>query len=384
MLKILQVRLQHYMNQELTDVQTGFRKGRETRDQIANIHWIIEKAREFQKKSLLLLYCLHQSLWLCGPQRIVKNSSRDGNTRPSDLPPEKSVCRSRSNSWNQTWNWFQMVKAVHQGYILSPCLFNLYAEYIMQNARLDEAQAGIKIARRNINNLRYADDTTLRAESKEELKSLLMKVEEESEKVDLKLSIQRMKIMASGPITSWQIDGETMQTVRDFIFLDSKITADGDCSHEIKRCLLLGRKAMTILGSILKSRNITLPTKVHLVKVIAFPVVMYGCESWTIKKAKCQRIDAFELWCWRSLLKVPWTASRSNQSILKEISPEYSLEGLTLKLKLQYFGHLMRRTDFLEKIPVMHKIVGRRRRGWQRMRWLDGITNLMDVSLNKL
>ena len=233
----------------------------------------------------------------------------------------------------------------------------------MQNARLDEAQAEIKIARRNINNLRYADDTTLRAESKEELKSLLMKVEEESEKVDLKLSIQRMKIMASGPITSWQIDGETMQTVRDFIFLDSKITADGDCSHEIKRCLLLGRKAMTILGSILKSRNITLPTKVHLVKVIAFPVVMYGCESWTIKKAKCQRIDAFELWCWRSLLKVPWTASRSNQSILKEISPEYSLEGLTLKLKLQYFGHLMRRTDFLEKIPVMHKIVGRRRRG---------------------
>ena len=204
--------------------------------------------------------------------------------------------------------------------------------------------------------------STLMAEREEELKSFLMKVKK-SEKVGLKLSIQKTKIMGSNPITSWQIDGETMQTVRDFIFLDSKITADGDCSHEIKRHLLLGRKAMTHLDSILKIRDITLLTKVHIVKTIVFPVVMYGCESWIIKKAECQRIDAFELWCWRSLLKVPWTASRSNQSILKEISPEYSLEGLTLKLKLQYFGHLMRRTDFLEKIPVLHKIVGRRRRG---------------------
>ena len=179
------------------------------------------------------------------------------------------------------------------------------------------------------------------AESKEELKSLLMKVKEESEKVDLKLNIQKTKIMASGRITSWKIDGETMQTVRDFIFVGSKITVDGDCSHEIKRYLLLGRKAMTNLDSILKSRDITLPTKVHLVKVMVFPVVTYGCESWTLKKAEHRRIDAFELWCWRRLLRVPWTARRSNQSILKEISPEYSLEGLTLKLKFQYFGHLM-------------------------------------------
>ena len=168
-----------------------------------------------------------------------------------------------------------------------------------------------------------------------------MKVKEESEKAGLKLKIQKTKIKASGPITSWQIDGETMETVRDFIFLGSKITADGDSSHEIKRYLPLGRKAMTNLDSIFKSRDITLPTKVRLVKAIVFPVVMYGCESWTIKKTECQRIDAFELWCWRRLLRVPWTARRSNQSILKEISPEYSLEGLMLKLKLQYFGHLM-------------------------------------------
>ena len=173
--------------------------------------------------------------------------------------------------------------------------------------------------------------------------------------------------MASGPIISWQIEGDTVETVADFIFLGSKITADGDCSHEIKRCLLRGRKVMTNLDSILKSRDITLPTKVHLVKAMVFPVVMYGCESWTIKKAECRRIDAFELWCWR-LLRVPWTARRSNQSILEEISPEYSLEGLMLKLKLQYFGHLMGRADSFEKTLMLGKIEGRRRRGRQRMR----------------
>ena len=211
----------------------------------------------------------------------------------------------------------------------------------MRNAGLDEAQAGIKIAGRNIKNLRSADHTTLMAESEEELKSLLMKVKEESEKVGLRLNIQKTKIMASGPITSWEIDGETVEAVSDFIFLGSKITANGDCSHEIKRCSLLGRKFMTNLDSISKSRDITLPTKVRLVKAMVFPVVMYECESWTVKKAERQGIDAFELWCWRRLLRVPWTARRSNQSILKEISLGCSLEGLMLKLKLQYFGHLM-------------------------------------------
>ena len=187
----------------------------------------------------------------------------------------------------------------------------------MKNAGLEEAQAGIKIARRNINNLRYADNTTLLAESEKELKSLLMKVKEESEKVGLKLNIQKTKITASGPITSWEIDGKIVETVADIIFLGSKITADGNCSHEIKRHLLLGRKVMTNLDSIFKSRDITLATKVLLVKAMVFPVVMYGCESWTVKKAECRRIDAFGLWCWRRLLRVPWTARRSNQSILK-------------------------------------------------------------------
>ena len=220
------------------------------------------------------------------------------------------------------------------------------------------------------------------AESEEELKSLLMKVKEESEKIDLKLTIQKTKIMASSPITSWEIDGETVET--DFIFGGFKITADGDCSHEIKRHLLLGRKVMTNLDCLLKSRDITLPAKVHLVKAMVFLVVMYGCESWTVKKAECQRIDAFELGCWRSLLRVPWTARRPNQSILKEISPECSLEGLMLKLKLQYFGHLVQSADSCEKTLMLGKIEGRRRRGQQRMRWLDGITDSMDMGLGGL
>uniref|UniRef100_A0A4W2FH09 Reverse transcriptase domain-containing protein n=1 Tax=Bos indicus x Bos taurus TaxID=30522 RepID=A0A4W2FH09_BOBOX len=343
----------------------------------------MEKAREFQKN---IYFCFtdyakafdcvhHNKLW-----KILQEMGI----------PEHLICLLRNLYAGQeatvrtgyaTTDWFQIGKGVCQGCILSPCLFNLYAEDIMRNAGLEETQAGIKIAGRNINHLRYADDTTLMAESEEELKSLLMKVKVESEKVGLKLNIQKTKIMASGPITSWEIDGET---VSDFIFLGSKITADGDCSHEIKRRLLFGRKVMTNLDSIFKSRDITLPRKVRLVKAMVFPVVMYGCESWTVKKAECRRIDAFELWCWRRLLRVPWTARRSNQSILKEIRPGISLEGMMLKLKLQYFGHLTRRVDSLEKTLMLGGTGGRRRRGRQRMRWLDGITDSLDVSLGEL
>ena len=251
----------------------------------------------------------------------------------------------------------------------------------MRNAGMEEAQAGIKIAGRNISNLWYADDNTLMAESDDESESLLMKVKVESEKVGLKLNIQKTKIMASGPITLWEIDGET---VSDFIFGSSKITEDGDCSHEIKKCLLLGRKVMANLDSILKIRDITLPTKIHRVKAMVFPVVMYGCKSWTVKKAGHRRIDAFELWCWRRLLRVPWTARRSNQSILKETSPRYSLEGLMLRLKLENFGRLMQRVDSLEKTLKLGGIGGRRRRGRQRMIWLDGITDSMHINLGEL
>ena len=282
-----------------------------------------------------------------------------------------------------TTDWFKIGKGVWQGCILSPCLFNLNAEYITQNTGLDESQTGIKIAGRNINNLRYADDTTLMAESEEELKSLLIRVKG-SEKAGLKLNIQKTKIMASSLITSWQTDGEKVEVVTDFIFLDSQITMNGDYSHEIKKRLLLGRKAMTNLDSILKSRDIPFLTKVHRVKAMTFSGVMYGRENWTIKKTECQRINAFELWCWRRLLRVPWSAGRSNQSILNEINPEYSFEGLMLKLKLQHFGHLMWRANSLEKTLMLGKLEGGRRRGWQRMRCLDGIIYSMDMSLSKL
>ena len=290
MLKILQVRLWQYVNSELQDVQAGFRKGRETRDQIANIHWIIKKAKEFQKN---IYFCFidyakafdcvdHNKLW-----KILKEMRIPDHLTcllRNLYAGQEATVRTRHG----TTDWFQIGKGVHQGCILSPCLFNFYAEYSMRNAGLDEAQAGIKIARKNINNLRYADDITLMAES-EELKSLLMKVKEGSEKAGLKLNIQKIKIMESGHITSWQIGGETRETVTD-LFVGrweggSKITAYGDCSHKIKRHLLLGRKAMTNLDSILKSRDITLPTKVHLIKAMVFPGVMYECESWIIKKA---------------------------------------------------------------------------------------------------
>ena len=242
----------------------------------------------------------------------------------------------------------------------------------MWNSGLDEAQAGTKIAGRIINNLRYADDNILKAESEEELKNLLMKVKKESDKVGLKFNIQKTKIIASGPITSQQIDEKTMETVTDFIFWGSKITADGDWSHEIKIHLLFGRKTMANLDSMLKSSNITLPTKICRVKAMVFPVVIYGCESWTIKKVEHWRIDAFELWCWKRLLRVPWTARKSNQTILKEINPEYSLEGLMLKL--QYFGCLMWRVDLLEKTLMLGKIAGRRRRGGRG--WDDWMASL--------
>ena len=241
----------------------------------------------------------------------------------------------------------------------------------MWNTGLDEALAGIKIAGRNINNLRYAGDTILMEESEEELKRLLMKVKEESEKSGLKFNIQKVRIMASSPITSCQIDWETVETVRDFTFF----TVDDDLSHEIKRRLLLVRQIWP--------RDITLPTIICLVKAMfvclfVFPVVIYECEIWTIKKAEHGTIDAFKLWYWRIPLRVPWTARRSIQSILKKISSGYSLEGLMMKLKLWYFGHLMRRTDLLEKTLMLGKIEGRRRMGWHRMRWLDSITNSMD------
>uniref|UniRef100_A0A803SMW9 ribonuclease H n=1 Tax=Anolis carolinensis TaxID=28377 RepID=A0A803SMW9_ANOCA len=293
MLKILQGRLQQYMERELPDVQAGFRKGRGTRDQIANICWIMEEAREFQKN---IYFCFidyskafdcvgHNKLWhVLGGMGI----------------PSHRVCLLRNLYKDQvatvrtdhgTTDWFMIGKGVRQGCILSPSLFNLYAEHIMRRAGLDESKAEVKIAGRNINNLRYADDTTLMAESEEELMSLITKVKEESAKAGLQLNIKKTKI-----IDNCQIEGENVEAVTDFIFLGTKITADADCSQEIRRRLLLGRRAMANLDKIVKSRDITLATKVRIVKAMVFPIVTYGCESWTVRKAEQRKIDAFELW----------------------------------------------------------------------------------------
>ena len=276
-------------------------------------------------------------------------------------------------------DWFKIGKGVCQGCILPLCLFSLYAEYILQNAGLDEAQARIKISGRNINNLRYTDDTTLMTESKEELKSLLMMVKEKSKKAGFKFKIQKTKVMASEPISSWQIDGETVETVTDFNFWAPKSLQVVTTAIKLKDTWLL---TTTKLDSALESRHITLLAKTHVVITMVFAVVMYRNEIWTIKKDEHWSTGVFELWCWRRLLGVPWTARRSIQSILKEIHPEYSLEGLMLKL--QYFSHMMWRGDLLEKILMLGKTEGKMRRWWQRMKWLNGITNSMDLNFSKL
>ena len=422
MLKILQVRIQQYVNWEFPDVQAGFRKGRGIRNQIINICWVIKKAREFQK-NIYFCFIDYTKVFDCVDHKKLWKILQEMRVPDYLTCLLRNLCAGQETTvrtGHETMDWFQVGKGVRQGCILSPRLFSLYAEYIMQNVGLDDSQIGNKITRRN-NNFRYADDTTLMAESaaaakslqscltlcnprdvsppgspipgilqartlewvaisfsnawkwrvkvkslsrvrllatpwtaayqaplsmgfsrqeywsgvpEEELKNLLIRVKKKSENTGLKLRVQNTKIMAFGAITSWQIEVEKVEAVTDFIFLGSKITVDGDHSHEIRRCLLLGRKAMINLDSILKSRDIILPTNIHIVKAMVFPVAICKCESWTLKKAEHRRIVAFKLWCWRRLLWVPWMARRSNQSILKEIKPEYSLEGLMLKLKL--------------------------------------------------
>ena len=310
-----------------------FKKDIGTRGQIANNCWIIGKAREFQKKHLL--HWLHYSLWLGGSQQTVEDSKREGNSRPPYLSPQEALCRTRSNSLNWTWknglvqNWERSTSIL---YVVTL----LHAEHIMQDAGLDESPAEIKIVGRNINNLNHAVTIRDHPNGRKQRGTKEPLIESERGKLKSWLKIQHSKNWDHGirstqlMVNRWRNNGNSNR----LFFYGSKITADGDCNQEIKRCLLLERKAMTNPDSILKIKNIVLPTNVCIVKAMVFPVVMYGYESWTIKKAECQRIDAFELWCWGRLLRIPRTARRSNLSILKEISPEYPLEGLMLKLKL--------------------------------------------------
>ena len=354
------------MNQELPDVQAEKKRKRNHRSNCQHSldHWKKQESSRKTSTSALLTTPKPLTVW------ITTSCGKFFKTWEYQItwPASWEICMQVKKQQLELDMEQQTVSKSGKEHVKAVYCHPAYLTYKQSTSCKMLGWMKLKIVRRNINNLRWRKRRT---------KDLV----DESEKVGLKLSIQKIKIMASGPITSWQINGET---VRDFIFLSSKITADGECSHEIKRCLLLGKKVMTNLDSILKSRDITLPTKVYLVKAIVFLVVMYGCESWTVKKAECQRIDAFELWRWRRFFRVPWTARRFNQSILKEISPEYSLEGLMLKLKFISFGHMIWRTDSLEKTLMLGKIESRRRRGQQGMRWLDGITDLMDMSLSQL
>jgi exonuclease III len=386
LLKVLQGRLEPYMEREMPAEQAGFRRGRGTRDQIANLRWIMEGTREYQKEIFMCFLdyskafdCVdHDKLWI--------------GLRTMGVPEHlilliKSVYKEQEATVRTAFgntDWFKIGKGVRQGCILSPYLFNMYSEYIMRKAGLEEEEAGIKIGGIKINNLRYADDTTLMAEGEEDLRRLLRKIKEESLRFGLKLNMSKTKIMTTGRCDGFDIDGENVEVVKSFIFLGSRIEDDGGCEADVRRRLMLGRSAMIALNKIMKDKDVSRWTKIRIIKAMVFPVTMYGCESWTLRKRERKKIDAFELWIWRRLLRVPWTAKRTNQSILNEVRPEFSIEALMLKQRLSYFGHVMRAERSLEKKIMLGKIGGSRRRGRQRMRWVDGVKEATGMSLQQL
>ena len=387
LLKIIQHRLSSIIERELPDEQAGFRKGRGTRDHIANLRWIMEKAREHQKK---LYICFidysrafdsidHAKLWKCldemgAPAHLCKL------IRSLYTDQEATVRTPYGDT-----DWFKIKKGARQGCIVSPVIFNMYAEMIMRNASIDESNIGVKIAGRNINNLRYADDTTLMAESEKDLKRLIQVVKEESEKFGLYLNTKKTKIMttASTGKVMIKLGNEEIETVENFIFLGSKINSDNDCTPEIRRRIAMGREAMISMNKVWKSRDIKLSTKSRLVESIIFSIATYGCETWTIKKADRRRIDAFELWCWRRLLRIPWTARVTNRKVLEQINPKMTLEAKITKQRLSYFGHIMR-SKSLEKDIMLGMLSGKRRRGRQRTRWLDTIKNDTGMTMAEL
>ena len=386
LLKVLQKRLEPYIEREMPDEQAGFRKGRGTRDQIANLRWIMEKTREYQKE-IYMCFIDYSKAFDCVDHSKLWNGLRTMGIPEHLILLIKNVYMEQEATVRTVYGdteGFKIGKGVRQGCILSPYLFNMYSECIMRKAGLEEEEAGIKIGGLKINNLRYADDTTLMAESEQHLKSLLRKVKEESLRSGLKLNISKTKIMTNGKCNSFEIDGNKIEIIENFIFLGSKINKDGTCEEDVRRRIMLGRTAMMDLSKIMKDRDITRRTKIRIIKAMVFPVATYGCESWTLRKKERKKIDAFELWTWRRLLKVPWTAKRTNQSILDEVRPECSLEALMLKQKLSYFGHVMRAERSLEKTIMLGKVGGSRRRGRQRTRWMDGIREGTGMSLQQL
>ena len=385
LLKILQRRIEPFVEMEMPDVQAGFRRGRGTRDQIANMRWMMEISREYQKEIYLCFidYCKafdcvdHIKLWnvlrsMGIPEHLI--------LLLRDLYHEQQATVRTEDGET---DWFKIGKGVRQGCNLSPYLFNLYTEYVMRLV-LAQFHRGFRIGGRQISNLRYADDTTLVSESEDELKELIKLVEIESSKAGLKLNIKKTKIMTSASTNTFKIEDAQIEVVENFILLGSRIDKDGGCEEEIRRRLTLGRRAMTDLNKIMKDKDVCMTTKIRIVNTMVFPVVMYACESWTLRKKDRKKIDSFELWCWRRLLGVPWTARRTNESILNQIKPKLSLEAMILKQKLSYFGHVMRTENSIEKAIMLGKVEGARRRGRPKMRWMDGIKESTGMTLQEL
>lgn len=387
LLKIIQMRLGNVIDRELPDVQAGFRKGRGTRDHIANLRWIIEKANEYQKKLYMCFVdytkafdCVeHDKLWKA--LRVVGVSPHLIRLIRSLYSEQEASVRTRYGDTE----WFKIAKGTRQGCILSPFLFNLYAEVIMRKINLDEQNIGVKIGGRTISNLRYADDTTLMAESEKDLKKLILKLKEESEKVGLHLNIKKTKIMtnAENKEVRITINNEGVEVVDSFIFLGSLVKHDGGSTAEIRRRLALGRAAMASMDKIWKCKDVSVATKRRLVSAIVFPIATYGCETWTLISDDQKKIDSFELWCWRRLLRIPWTAKTTNKAVLERINPEMSLGGKIIRQKLSYFGHVMR-ANSLEKEVILGKVSGRRKRGAPKTRWLDTIKKDMGMGIGRL
>jgi hypothetical protein len=385
MLKIIQARLEPYVNAELPDQQAGFRKGRGTRDQVANMRWIMEREREYGRD---VFFCFidyskafdsvdHNKLWnvmeeMGVPKHLI-------NLLHNLYVNQVAVVRTARGETSE----FSIGKGVRQGCILSPMLFNLYGESIMREAGLEHLDAGIRIGGLCINNLRYADDTTLAASFTEDLKNIIRSVKKASEKFGLHLNVGKTKVLSNVPLSSFNVDGTDIEVVHSFNFLGSTISDDGDCSKEIIRRTILGKVAMKGLQRVWKDREISLSTKVRLVKAIVFPVAYYSCESWTMRVNDKRRIEAFENWCWRRLLRIPWSAKRTNESIRNELQISEHIVNKMSELKLRYFGHVVR-TNGLEKSIMFGMGEGQRRRGRPRKRWLDEIVELTGKKLEEL
>ena len=380
LLKIIQKRMEYYLLPQLAKEQAGFRKGRGTRDQIANLRWLMEEAHDMQQ-NLYLCFIDYRKAFDCVDHEKLCVTLSEMGTPTHLIVLLKSLYENQEatvrTEFGETEN-LSIGKGVRQGCILSPLLYNIYAEHIMREA-LHDWKGGISIGGRKITNLRYADDTTLLAKTKNEIEEFLKKVKVESEKLGLYLNLSKTKVMTTANPENLSIDGETVEAVNNFAFLGVSVASDGLCGKEVKRRIALGRAAIGNLTKIFKDRGVTLRTKVMLVKTLVFPIVLYGAETWTLRKSERQRIDAFEMWCWRRVLRISWTARKTNKWVVEKIKPEWTLESRVIKAAMNYFGHVMRANGSMEKDLMLGRMEGRRRRGRPRTRWIDGIRDLLKI-----